>query len=330
MSTHPYLPLYVDDYEAATAHLTPEEDGIYNRILRLCWRTPGCSIPNDAVWIARKIRLSAADYERIAKPVVEEFFKVSRGRLVQKRLKAEYDAISRKKSARARAGKKGGDAKALKSNENVSSNATDLPAHAGAFLNPEPEPDKEPPVVPPRGTRSPKVSKDQVQTVWDACPLVARQRSSVADVENSLNAALRRGHEPEAVLAGLLAAYRSDTYAGDKAKGVHRLIEKDRWASFVEAGSAAAVSPAAAPTYEGPPYIRAWTAEHHGEPYARSYVDPARWDGASRALLAANPFAEGKLKRDLAPICAKWKFTVRLGAANDTPKPDLFAEGAAA
>lgn len=327
MSTHPYLPLYVDDYEAATAHLTPEEDGIYNRLLRLCWRTPGCSLPNDAAWIARKVRLSTADYERVAKPVVEEFFKVRRGRLVQKRLKAEYDDISRKKSARVKAGKKGGEAKALKTQENVASNASDLPADTRAFPNPEPEPDKEPPVVPPRGTKSPKVSKAQVDAVWSACPVIARQRSSVADVEASLNAALRRGHEPEAVLAGLLAAYRSETYSGDKAKGVHRLIDKDRWASFVEAGGPAA--PAPEPMFDGPPDIRAWVAAQHGEPYARSYVDPARWDATNRALLAANPFAVSKLARDLADITARWKFTVRLAAANDR-KPDLFAEGAAA
>lgn len=325
MSTHPYLPLYVDDYEAATAHLTPEEDGIYNRLLRLCWRTPGCSLPNDAAWIARKVRLSTADYERVAKPVVEEFFKVSRGRLIQKRLKAEYDDISRKKSARAKAGKKGGDAKALKTNETDPSNATVLPAHAGAFPNPEPEPDKEPPVVPPRGTGGPKVSKAQVQAIWSACPTIAKQRSSVADVETSLNAALRRGHEPEAVLAGLLAAYRSETYSGDKAKGVHRLIDKDRWASFVEAGSPAAPAPEA--VFDGPAEIRAWVATQHGEPYARSYVDPARWDAGNRTLLAANPFAESKLARDLADITARWKFTVRLASANDAP---LFAQGAAA
>lgn len=139
--SHPYLPLYVDDYEAATAHLTAAEDGVYSRLLRLCWRTPGCSLPNDHGWIARKIRVSAKDYDTVARPVIEEFFKLSRGRLVQKRLKAEYDDISRKKSARVKAGKKGGDAKALKSNDIDASNATVLPAHAGAFPEPYPEPD---------------------------------------------------------------------------------------------------------------------------------------------------------------------------------------------
>lgn len=151
MSTHPYLPLYVDDYDAHTAHLSAEEDGVYMRLLRLAWRTPGCSLPNDPAWIARKIRLSAADFERVAKPVIEEFFKVKRGRLVQGRLKDEYDDISRKKAARKEAGKKGGSAKALKTQENVSSNATVLPADTRAFPNPEPEPEDKNPPKPPQG-----------------------------------------------------------------------------------------------------------------------------------------------------------------------------------
>jgi len=149
MSTHPFIPLYVDDYDAATAHLTPAQDGIYGRLLRLCWRTPGCSLPNDEAWIARKVRLSGADWARIGKPVLEEFFKLQRGRFVQKRLKAEYDDISRKKSARKAAGKKGGDAKAAKTKEKSPSNATVLPPDTRAF--PEPEPEDKPPVAPQGG-----------------------------------------------------------------------------------------------------------------------------------------------------------------------------------
>lgn len=133
--SHPFVPLYVDDFEAATAHLTLAEDGAYNRLLRLCWRTPGCSLPNDPAWIARKIRLSPAEFEAIARPVIDEFFTLSRDRLIQKRLKAEYDEISRKKSARVNAGKKGGDAKARKTKRNDAGNATDLPADTRAYQN---------------------------------------------------------------------------------------------------------------------------------------------------------------------------------------------------
>lgn len=147
MSTHPYIPLYVDDYDAATAHLTVEEDGAYSRLIRLCWRTQGCSLPNDEAWIARKIRLSADEFSRVGKPVLDEFFSLSRGRLIQKRLKAEYDTISRKKSARKLAGKKGGETKALNTKGNLASNATVLPADTRALPEPKPEPEPEREVV---------------------------------------------------------------------------------------------------------------------------------------------------------------------------------------
>lgn len=173
--THPYMPLYVDDYEAATAHLTAAEDGVYTRLLRLCWRTPGCSLPDDDAWVARKIRLTADEYERIAKPVIYEFFIRARGRITQKRLKAEYDDISRKKSARKKAGKSGGDAKALKSNNNTYGNATVLPAYARALPepNPKPEPNPETRIEQPSlrsARRGPKSEPDGFQEFYSSFP----------------------------------------------------------------------------------------------------------------------------------------------------------------
>jgi uncharacterized protein YdaU (DUF1376 family) len=50
----PYFPMYPSDFEAKTSHLTLLEDGAYNRLLRLCWMTPGCSIPADEAWIMRR------------------------------------------------------------------------------------------------------------------------------------------------------------------------------------------------------------------------------------------------------------------------------------
>lgn len=76
MSTHPFIPLYVDDYDAATAHLTEAQDGIYGRLLRLCWRTPGCSLPNDEAWIAREVR----GRRRMVGEMLAEFFVLRRGR----------------------------------------------------------------------------------------------------------------------------------------------------------------------------------------------------------------------------------------------------------
>lgn len=126
MAAVPSLPLFVDDYEAATAHLTLEEDGAYLRLLRLCWRTPGCSMPDDPAWIARKMRVDDATFERVVAPIIREFFSRSRGRLLQKRLRAEFGYVSELSRARKEAGKKGGLSKAQKTKGNGNGKATDL------------------------------------------------------------------------------------------------------------------------------------------------------------------------------------------------------------
>lgn len=87
-----------------------------------------------------------------------------------------------------------------------------------------------------RRTKAKPVSVE-VEAVWSIAPRQARERSSRADVETALTAALARGHALPDILAGLKAAYASGSYQGDKAKGVHRLIQNDRWASFVEAAN---------------------------------------------------------------------------------------------
>jgi uncharacterized protein YdaU (DUF1376 family) len=239
----PYIPLYIDDYDAATAHLSPEEDGIYGRLLRLCWRTPGCSIPNDPAWIARKIRLTAADFDRIAKPVIDEFFTLTRGRLIQRRLKREWDNVERKKSARKIAGKKGGIAKALKVQEKPASNATILLPDTRAFPEPYPEPERETPKVPVGDASPPSIvlRKADVEAVWDLTPRSARERTSRADIEKALQSAARRGHAPSAVIAGLAGYYASPDATkdgGQFAKGAHRMIQNDRWQAFADVPAA--------------------------------------------------------------------------------------------
>lgn len=127
MSDLPSMPLFVDDYEAATAHLTLEEDGAYNRLLRLCWRSPGCSIPDDDAWIMRRMRADEATFQRVILPILDEFFTRKNGRVFQKRQQEEYDYVSERTEARKVAGRKGGISKAQKTKEKVSSNATVLP-----------------------------------------------------------------------------------------------------------------------------------------------------------------------------------------------------------
>lgn len=75
----PYFPLYADRYEADTTHLSMLEDGAYNRLLRLCWRSPGCKLPNDLPWIFRQCRAITDADKAAVEAVLSEFFTKGRG-----------------------------------------------------------------------------------------------------------------------------------------------------------------------------------------------------------------------------------------------------------
>ena len=120
------MPLFVDVFEAATSHLTLEEDGAYNRLLRLCWRSPDCCIPNDPNWIARRLRVSAEDFERVVAPLLNDFFTIENGKLHQKRQRQEFEYVTTLVEKRKQAGSRGGNAKALKTNDPDPSKARDL------------------------------------------------------------------------------------------------------------------------------------------------------------------------------------------------------------
>ena len=133
-----YFPFYPADYEAKTAHLSLEEDGAYNRLLRLCWVTPGCSVPNDKAWIMRRLRVSEDTYDRVVSVVIDEFFKTRRGRLYQAKLTKIYDETSAAHNRRVQAGAKGGrPRKTLENKETSESNAKPM------LKQPEPEPEPE-------------------------------------------------------------------------------------------------------------------------------------------------------------------------------------------
>lgn len=293
MSTHPFIPLYVDDYDAATAHLTEAQDGIYGRLLRLCWRTPGCSLPNDEAWIARKIRVTAARWKADGKPVLDEFFRLQRGRLVQKRLKAEYDNISRKKTARVAAGKKGGVAKALKSRDNPPSNATVLLPDTRASQNHNQNHIEEPP-KPPVGAFDP-VAKDFEQA-WAAYPESGRATSNR---EKS-----RQAFDTQLVAAGGCAPLRRavEAYAaaqasqGPKAKAppaFHRWLADRRFDAYL------AEATVQAPDWPGPPEV--WNlvaAPPRDEAYAIAWLSRCTWSDVPKAVIGGVTSID-KLRADL-------------------------------
>lgn len=231
----PYFPMFPSDFEAKTSHLTLEEDGAYNRLLRLCWMTPGCSLPDDPAWIARRMRVDAATFDRVVAPILDEFFRREKGRVFQSKLMLIHDDANTKHERRVEAGRKGGrPAKSLKENETGESNAKAMPKQ------PEPEPDSKYSVAKATGADAPP---DPAKVAFDAGVKVLTAAGKSEASARSIVGKWRGKHGAEAVIAALGRAQREgavDPVAfcegifrqSEKSSVKRRQLPDGRWQSF--------------------------------------------------------------------------------------------------
>ena len=71
MTSKPWMPLYVADYRADTAHLSAAEHGAYLLLIMHYWQTG--SLPKEDAPLSRIACMSAAEWRK-AKPIVAAFF----------------------------------------------------------------------------------------------------------------------------------------------------------------------------------------------------------------------------------------------------------------
>ena len=86
-----------------------------------------------------------------------------------------------------------------------------------------------------RRKRDDGAAEKLTEELWAASPSRSRSRSSRADLLKAVRGALDRGAEAEAVRTGVIGYLASPDAlkdGGQFAKGVHRIVENDRWASF--------------------------------------------------------------------------------------------------
>lgn len=238
MSAPPYMKLYVADYHGDTTHLGALEHGAYLLLLMAMWRAGG-KLPGDDVRLAKLAKVTPDQWAEI-KPTILDFFRRRGGTITHKRIAeemAKYETVSVKRKA---ASEKGVAEKRRKNNEKAQPNGSDRDNHLVTKPEPEPEEREEPP-KPPEGapTSNPiRLRKADVEAVWSITPRESRERSSRQDVERALIAAARRGHDPAEILRGLAGYFASEQATKDGGafvKGVHRMIERDRWQVFAEA-----------------------------------------------------------------------------------------------
>lgn len=103
MSERPdaWMPLYIGDYLADTAHLDCQQHGAYLLIIMAYWRAGG-ALPDDDTKLARIVRLAPAKWRAI-RPAIADFFEVVDGQWKHSRIEREIDAaLSNKERQRQR------------------------------------------------------------------------------------------------------------------------------------------------------------------------------------------------------------------------------------
>lgn len=139
----PWAKIWMSDYDAQTNHLSLVEDAIYWRLLRVLWASPGCSMPNDVSWIARRLRLDPAEYAQTISSILKEFFCIRKDRIIHEQLHADWLHAWNKCMVAAENGSKGGKAKALKDKKKTSSKGHVKQLAIATELEPEQETEKD-------------------------------------------------------------------------------------------------------------------------------------------------------------------------------------------
>ena len=245
------MPFYVADYLADTAHLSTIEHGAYVLLLMAYWR--GGGLPSDERMLQRITRMTAREWAR-SRDVLAAFFDDG---WKHKRVESELAKWRLRSNARVDAGKRGGDAKALKTKEVALANATNLPAEKPSQAVPSSsQPQSELAPLAERDAR--KRAFDRFWNAWPnrvGKPAAERSFAKVAD-------------ELDAILAGV-AAYVRDKPADRPWLNPATFLNQRRWED-APASVALATRPAAAPR---PSFIRTLQELDLGEPTDRPRFD---------------------------------------------------------
>ena len=110
MSALPYMPLYVADYLADTAHLTALENGAYLMLIMNYWQR-GKALPGGKAQLARIARVTTEEWEQIG-PAIAPFFEEVDGEWVHNRIERELAKVREKSIKASAAGKASAERKA--------------------------------------------------------------------------------------------------------------------------------------------------------------------------------------------------------------------------
>lgn len=187
--SHHYMPLYVGDYLADTAHLTTIESGAYLHLIMHYWRR-GEALDNTSDRLMHVARVSADEWAAM-RAVLSEFFDISGHTWSHKRVEAELaKAASKSSKAKASAERRhsGQDANALRSQCEGKADAS----NSQCYPDPDPEREEEETKLPPEQAAARESAKANFDLSGVGCGL--GQRAISAETKRAVAKALNIGN----------------------------------------------------------------------------------------------------------------------------------------
>ncbi|HEV7352570.1 MAG TPA: DUF1376 domain-containing protein [Brevundimonas sp.] len=229
--TDVWMPLYVSDYLRKTMHLSTVEHGAYLLLIMHAWTNDGM-IPSDDAQLARITRMPLAQWRKI-KAEVLSFWTMPGGAgapiYMHDRIEEELKR-SREVSEKRRKAGANGAAKRWQDDSKCYGDAIDLPVADASQIDRQSQSHNSPSES--KRARGAALPDGLIDKVWSSAPQKARERSSRADTTKALAAAIKRGGDPDEIVASLNRYWQSPDASKDGgayAKGVHRMIAEDRW-----------------------------------------------------------------------------------------------------
>lgn len=173
MATIPYMPLYVADYMADTAHLTTLEHGAYLLLIMAYWQS-GKPLYCSNERLATVARMSNDRWNEV-RPALEEFFEEKDGFWHHKRVDAEIQRINSKLQQASEAGKASAQRRLkIRSNENPTDVERPLPIRSNILgvglgkeeLKEKEDKEKEKPPAQPKSVSPKKYYPPESFEVW--------------------------------------------------------------------------------------------------------------------------------------------------------------------
>lgn len=271
----PYMPLFVADYLADTAHLSAAEHGAYLLLIMNYWQREK-PLPADDRKLARIARMSDAEWSD-ARLNLSEFFEEQDGEWRHARIDEEL-SVAQQKSAKAKASAR---ASVAARQANAERTLNDRSAD-GELLGEDREGKKDSPKSKSSTTNVRSVDKptrpatdDKFEEFWKAYPHRGEAADPKKPAREKFDRALKRGVEPDAIIIGAKRFAEIERRAGragtEKCAQAVTWLNQDRWQDYQPAP--ADQQPASVFVARGSEEWDAWSRHRGKEPISKFYPE---------------------------------------------------------